>query len=201
VPLTTDHTAGFVTAPAGRIVTMTVPCGVSRTTVLLPVFLRYKRESDQTSYTIAPLFYRRASPTETTMVAFPFLWHFRNGPEETTVLFPLYAHWRRPGYASTYIFPTIYHRQGLTPDGRDDGTYRYVVAPFYDAAVKRRGDFSWEILGGLFGQERIGRNRYLKIFFMTFETEPAPRGQTSWYGKPMPVSRRQPPRGLSMNRW
>jgi hypothetical protein len=171
----------------------------SRTTILLPLFVRYRRESDQNVYTVAPLFYRHWTPTDVTTVGFPLLWDFKRGNDRTTIFFPLYAHWRRPSYASTYIFPTIYYRHGLTPEGREDGTWRYVVAPFYDAAVKRPGDYMWEVLGGLFGHEAIGRNRYLKLFFMTFEQQPAPRAQTSWFSKPQPVSRRSPPRGLSMN--
>jgi hypothetical protein len=59
----------------------------------------------------------------------------------------------------------------------------------------------WEVLGGLFGHESVGRNRYLKLFFMRFEQEPAPRAQTAWYSQPLRTPRRQPARGLSMNTW
>jgi hypothetical protein len=114
---------------------------------------------------------------------------------------PFVARWRRPDHVSTWVFPTIYHRTGLASDGAPDGTWRTIVAPFYDAAVKRPGDFSWDVLGGLFGHERIGRNRYLKLLFIRFEQEPAPRAQTAWYSQPTRAPRRQPSRGLSMNTW
>jgi hypothetical protein len=173
----------------------------SRTSILLPFFVRYKRESDQNVWWVAPIFYHHWSPTDSTTVAFPLYWDFKHPDSRTTVLFPLFGHWRRPTYSSTFVFPDVYHRTGLRPDGTPDGTWRTLVVPFYDAAVKRPGDFTWEVLGGLFGHERIGRNRYLKLFFMTFETEPAPRAQTSWYSKPPPTPRKLAPRGLSMNSW
>ena len=116
-------------------------------------------------------------------------------------MLPLFAHWRRPDHASTWVFPTIYHRTGLGPSGAPDGTWHTIVAPFYAAAVKRPGDFMWEVLGGLFGHENVGRNRYLKLFFFRIEQEPAPRAQTAWYSQPARTPRRQPARGLSMNTW
>ena len=67
--------------------------------------------------------------------------------------------------------------------------------------MDRPGDFRWEILGGLFGKERIGRNHYMKLFFFTFETQKASAAQTSWYGQPQRPSRIRPARGLATNAW
>jgi hypothetical protein len=173
---------------------------VSRVTVAFPFFARYERHSDGNVWWVAPIFYRHYTPADSTTVFFPLYWDFKRGSSRTTVAFPFYAHWRRPGYASTYVFPTLYHREGLNAAGEPDGTWRYIVAPFYDAAVKRPGDFQWEVLGGLFGHERIGRNRYLKLFFMSFELAPAPRA-TSWYSKPPPTPRKSAPRTLSASAW
>ena len=64
--------------------------------------------------------------------------------------------------------------------------------------MKRPGDFMWEVLGGLVGGERIGRHHYLRLFYMTFETGPAPRAQTAWYSQPVRPSRRSTPRGLNV---
>ena len=75
------------------------------------------------------------------------------------------------------------------------------VPPLFDAASERPGDLRWEILGGLFGKERIGRNHYLKVFFLTFETQKASAAQTSWYGQPRRPSRTRPTRGLATNTW
>jgi len=172
----------------------------SRTTVLVPFFVRHHRAADDTTYTVAPFFYRRYSPEDSTTVAFPLVWAFRHGTDSTTLVFPFYAHWHRPSYQSTYIFPTYYYREGLGPSG-PDGTYRRLLVPFFETAVKRRGDYMWEVLGGLFGHESVGRKRYLKVFFMTFESEAPTHAQTSWYGKPLRTSRREATRGLNANVW
>jgi hypothetical protein len=171
---------------------------ISRTTVLLPFFLRYERMADQNTYWFAPLFYRHSSPTDATTVVFPLVWDFKRGADRTTVVAPFYAHWKRPDHTGTYVFPIYYYREGLRADGNPDGTYRRFVIPFYDSGVKRPGDFMWEILGGLVGHERIGHHRYLRIFYMTFETAPAPRAQTAWYSKPPPTSRKTAARGLDV---
>jgi hypothetical protein len=172
----------------------------SRTTVVLPLLVRHHRDSDDTTFWVAPLFYRRATPTESTTVAFPLVWDWKSGTDRTTVVFPLYAHWRRPTYAATYIFPSYYYREGLGPKG-PDGTWRRLIAPLYESAVKRPGDYMWEVLGGLFGRERIGRNRYLKLLFMTFETQAPTHVQTSWYSQPLRAPRKAASRGLSANVW
>jgi hypothetical protein len=174
---------------------------VSRTTVVAPLVLRHANELTQNVWWVAPLFYRHSTPTTSTTVAFPFVWDFKRGAERTTIVFPFYASWHRADHDSTYIFPTIYRRTGLNADGTPDGTWHHVYAPFYASAVKRPGDFMWEILGGLVGHENVGRNRYLKLFFMRFEQEPAPRAQTAWYSQPTRTPRRERTRGLSLNTW
>jgi hypothetical protein len=172
----------------------------SRTTVFVPLFVRHHRAADDTTYTVAPLFYRRSTPSDSTTVAFPLVWAFHHPNESTTVVFPFYAHWRRPGYQSTYVFPTYYYREGLGPKG-PDGTYHRLLVPFFESEVKRRGDYMWEVLGGLFGHERVGRKNYLKVFFMRFESETSSHAQTSWYSKPVRAPRKAPTRGLSANVW
>ena len=59
----------------------------------------------------------------------------------------------------------------------------------------------WEVLGGLFGHERVGRKNYLKVFFMRFESETSTHAQTSWYSKPVRTPRKEATRGLSANVW
>ncbi len=171
---------------------------LSRTTVFVPLLIRHERAADQTTWWLAPLFYRRSTPTDSTTVAFPLVWDFKQADRRTTVVAPFYAHWRRPGYDSTWVFPSYYYREGRREDGTADGTYRRFVLPFYDSGVKRPGDFMWEVLGGLVGGERIGRHHYLRLFYMTFETGPAPRAQTAWYSQPVRPSRRATPRGLNV---
>jgi len=172
----------------------------SRTTVLLPLFVRHANEVTGESLWLAPLYYRHVTPETTTNVFFPLLWDWKSEGRRTTVLFPLFAHWTRATYAGTYVFPIFYYRKGLTA-GHEDGTWRVFIPPLFDAAVERPGDFRWEILGGLFGKERIGRNHYMKLFFFTFETQKASAAQTSWYGQPQRASRVRPARGLATNIW
>ncbi|MBC8132131.1 MAG: hypothetical protein H7X95_04055, partial [Deltaproteobacteria bacterium] len=176
----------------------------SRTTVLFPLFIRRTNETTGSSFVLAPLFYRNKTPTTATTVAFPLYWDFKKGDRRTTIFFPLLAHWTRPTYAGTYVFPIFYYRTGYeagVSPRRPDGTWRLFIPPLFDAAVQRPGDLRWEILGGLFGKERIGRNHYLKVFFFTFETKKASAAQTAWYGQPRRTSRAQPTRGLATNVW
>ncbi|HEV3033046.1 MAG TPA: hypothetical protein VG319_15480, partial [Polyangia bacterium] len=174
---------------------------LSRTTVAFPLLFRHANEVAGTVTWLAPLFYSHSTPAGSTTLAFPLYWDFASNAARTTLLIPFLARWRRPDHISTWVFPTIYHRTGLGSSGQPDGTWQTVVAPFYAAAVKRPGDFMWEVLGGLFGHESAGRNRYLKLFFMRFEQQPVPRAQTAWYSQPVRAPRRQPVRGLSMNSW
>ena len=172
----------------------------SRTTVLLPLFVRHANEVTGESVWLAPLYYRHVTVEGTTNVFFPLFWDWKSEGRRTSVLFPFFAHWTRATYAGTYVFPNVYYRKGLTA-GHEDGTWRLFIPPLFDAAVERPGDFRWEILGGLFGKERIGRNHYMKLFFFTFETQKASAAQTSWYGQPQRPSRIRPARGLATNTW
>ena len=90
--------------------------GESRTTGLLPLFLRNRSEvAHDTAYAIPalltwwrtrddhtkndavvfPLFWHFGGKNSTTVFA-PLVWDFKRGESRTTVAFPLYAHWRRP---------------------------------------------------------------------------------------------------------
>ena len=170
----------------------------SRFTLLAPLFFRYWGAQEQTSYTLAPLllFYRRSAPTSSSTVAFPLFWDFRNQDRRTTVLFPLFVGVRRPNYIARYVFPNIYYRSGRGPEA---GTSRLFIFPFWESAVKRPGDYMWEVLLGLVGAERIGRNRYLKLLFIPFELDPAPAAQTAWYGKAPPRKRPLGRRSYGLN--
>ena len=174
---------------------------LSRFTLFFPFFGRYADEERHEATTIAPLFYRHSTPTDVTMVGFPLLWDFKRGPERTTVVFPFYAHWKRADHTGTYVFPNYYARTGLGADGRPDGTWRRFVFPFYDSGVERPGDYQWEVLGGLFGHERIGRHNYLRVFYFNLETSPTQPQQAAWYGKPAAPRSKAVPRGLSVAGW
>jgi hypothetical protein len=172
----------------------------SRTTVVLPLFVRHANEVTGESLWMAPLLYHHSTGADRTNVLFPLIWDFAHEKTRTTVVFPLFAHWTRESYSGTYVFPIFYYRKGLAA-GQPDGTWRVFVPPLFDAASERPGDLRWEILGGLFGKERIGRNHYLKVFFLTFQTQKASAAQTSWYGQPRRTSRTHPTHGLATNTW
>ena len=117
-------------------------------------------------------------------------------------MFPFFVRWQRADHVGTWVFPNYYHSQGLAADGRPDGTYRLYLFPFYDSGVKRPGDFMWEVLGGLFGHERIGRHNYLRLFYFTVETVADDASdKTAWYGQPVAPRRKAVPRGLHVAGW
>lgn len=169
----------------------------SRLTMLLPLFMRYRNEVTETTYTMTPISYRRKSPVDSTTVIFPLVWDFRSAERRTSFVFPLYAGFRRASWEGRYIFPNIWYRTGRGPAA---GTSRLLVFPLWESAVKRPGDYMWEALLGLFGWERIGRNRYLKILFFPFELEPIPAAQAAWKG-PRPPARTQRARGVNVSVW
>jgi hypothetical protein len=168
-----------------------------RLTMGLPLFIHYRNEITENTYTVTPISYFRSSPTDGTHVIFPLVWDFNSPERRTTYVFPFYAGFRRPTWQGHYVFPSIWYRTGLGPD---TGTWRFMFVPFYEAAVKRPGDYMWEALMGFVGWERIGRNRYLKLFFYPFELAPVPAGQQAWRG-PQPMARRERARGVSTGVW
>jgi len=176
----------------------------SRTTALLPLFLRHHRLTDDTAYTMAPFFYRRSGPKESTTVLFPLFWDFKEETKRSTLLLPLFAHFSKPGHTSTWVFPNIYYRNGR---GANAGTHRLVVWPFWDSQVRQPGDYSWDVLLGLFGYEREGLERQVKFFFVPFELDPLPPPQTAWYGRgrqkssPNDNNRPAPAQGFTGHIW
>jgi hypothetical protein len=170
----------------------------SRLTMFLPFFLRHRNEISGQTYTVAPLFYRRSGPTDATTVVFPLFWRFAGEERSTTVLFPFYFGFKRPEWTGTYVFPSIWYSKGR---GAEEGTSHLWILPFWESQVKRPGDYMWEALLGLVGWERIGRNRFLKLFFLPFELEPAPAAQTAWYGKTPKAAVDRRSRGLNVQVW
>jgi hypothetical protein len=61
----------------------------------------------------------------------------------------------------------------------------------------------WEVLLGMFGWERIGRNRFLRVLFIPFELDPTPANQAAaaWYGKPRAAPRTERATGLNTQVW
>ena len=170
----------------------------NRLTMFLPFFLRYRNEVSDQSTTMAPLFYRRSGPTDASTIAFPLYWRFWSEERCTTVFFPFYFGVRRPTWEGTFIFPSIWISRGLGPEA---GTSHFWFVPFWESQVKRPGDTMWEVLLGVLGWERIGRNRYLKVLFIPFELEPVTAAQTAWYGRTPKRAPDPRARGLNPQTW
>jgi hypothetical protein len=170
----------------------------SRLTMFLPLFMRYRNEVSGQAYSLAPLFYRRSGPTDSSTIAFPLYWRFWSEERSTTVFFPFYFGFRRPTWQGSFIFPSIWVSRGLGPEA---GTSHFWFVPFWESQVKRPGDYMWEALLGVVGWERIGRNRYLKVLFIPFELEPVSAAQTAWYGHTPKRAPDRRARGVNTQIW
>jgi len=172
---------------------------VSRTTVVAPLFLRHRNQvDDETSYLVPPVWVR-THKKGTDAVVFPILWHFGGEEKSTTVAFPLYWDFKRPGRRTTVVFPlywrfdraaartyvvgNVYYRHSKL-----NSTYNLFVVPFVQVAEKRPGDFLVEVLGGVAGYERVGRNRFLKILFYPVKLQPTTSATLSGMGGARNVS-------------
>ena len=176
----------------------------SRTTLLFPALLYHRdHEARSTSIVTPPALWLRFRPKATDGVLFPIFWHFSGYGTGATVVaplwwdirytrekrhsvfFPLYWDFRYPKERYTLVLPLLYRYDGprhrkywvlntwYTRDKRDD-TYGLFCFPLFFSQRKRPGDFKLEMLLGLFGYERIGRNRLMTLFFYTFPLKPLP---------------------------
>ncbi len=166
---------------------------LTRTTVVFPLFLRHANYlKKQTDYVIPPVWVRTRPESsdavvfplvwhfggveDSTTVGFPFYWDFKRGKKRTTVVFPLYWSFDRPGHHSWVVGNTYYRKS------KKDDTYNLIVFPVVQVARKRPGDIMVEFLGGVFGYERIGRNRLLTIMFLPLKLDPTSGKTLSGFG-------------------
>ncbi len=183
--------------------------GESRTTGLLPFFIRNRSEREKDSgYTIPPIltwFRTRDDGTKTDAIVFPLFWHFggeknattifapfvwdfKRGESRTTVAFPLFLHYRR-GDCSASLVVHVYYSQRCGEE-HAVGTWHLDVFPIVQVGRPRKHDLEWYFLEGLFGYSRQGRNRNLRLFWvLDFALEPLPSSNLSWFGSTPPQSR------------
>jgi hypothetical protein len=157
-----------------------------RTTALLPFFVRHADYAKKSSWILTPPgLWLRSRPDGNDAVVFPLVWHFGQSKRSSTVVFPLYWDFKREKRRSTVLFPFYWRFD--RPDARTtivfntyyrrnkrDGTYNFHFFPFFQLQRRRVGDIRVDVLAGLFGYERIGRNRILTLLFFPIALKPAP---------------------------
>ncbi|HEY1584337.1 MAG TPA: hypothetical protein VGH63_01545, partial [Polyangia bacterium] len=183
--------------------------GESRTTGLLPFFIRNRSEREKDSgYTIPPIltwWRSRDDGTKTDAIVFPLVWHFggeknsttivapfvwdfKRGESRTTVAFPLFMRFRRGDCDGSLVVHVYYSKRC----GEDHavGTWHLDVFPFVQVGRPRKHDLEWYFLEGLFGYWRQGRNRNVRLFWvLDFALEPLPASNLSWFGSTPTQSR------------
>ena len=154
--------------------------GVSRTTLVFPFYLRRRSEIARTTTHLTPLTWVRRRADGTDAALFPIFWHFGGERRASTVAFPLLWHFRRPGKRTTVVFPvywdfargerrttvvlnTLYRRD------RGKRTYDFHFLPLVRVQRKRPQDLKLSFIAGLFGYERAGRNRMVKLFLVPID--------------------------------
>jgi hypothetical protein len=182
--------------------------GESRTTGALPLFIRHRSEvSKSTWWTVPPLLmwgrdrhgednpgkdfvwfpllWRFGGQERSTTVLFPLIWDFRRGDNRTTV-FLLGAHWKRPDGDRTLVLNTFF-RKGKNHEA---GSWWFEFFPIVNFGRPRAKDWQWNLLEGLVGFSRQGRNRTLRLFwFVDIALQPVPRSNLSWWSSTPPEAR------------
>jgi len=154
--------------------------GVSRTTAVLPLYVRHRDHLRKTTSHLTPLVWARRHAHGTDAVVFPLVWHFKGQHRTSTVAFPLYWRFKRPRRDTRVVFPvywdfargdrrttvvvnTLYIRDKVKK------TYDFHFLPLVRVQRKRPTDFKISFVAGLFGYERIGANRFIKVFLIPIE--------------------------------
>lgn len=158
-----------------------------RTVALLPLFVHSTDQTQRSRWLFTPpAIWIRWRPQSTDAVVFPLFWHFGRRNDGTTIGFPLYWDFRARERRSTVVFP-FYWRFDRSDSrttvlfnsyywrSKRNAAFNYHFFPFFQLERRRLGDIRLEILAGLFGYERIGRNRLLTLFFFPFQLAPASR--------------------------
>ena len=154
--------------------------GVSRTTAVVPLYWRHRDHLRNTTTHVTPLVWARRHAHGTDAVVFPLLWHFKGQHRSTTVAFPLYWRFKRRQRDTTVVFPVYWDfargdrrttvvANTLYIRDRAKKTYDFHFLPVVRVQRKRPTDFKISFVAGLFGYERIGANRFIKIFLIPIE--------------------------------
>jgi hypothetical protein len=174
----------------------------SRTSGFLPLFVRnHSMAEKSTSWTFPPLLLfartrRAGNDPGTDVVWFPLVWRY-GGKDSTTVVMPLFWDFKRGESRTTLAFPILtfywkridakrlvvlnmYYRRGIN---HEEGNWHCYVIPFVSFGRPRKQDLEWDVLMGLIGYARQGRNRTLKLFWLwDVPLEPVPASNLTWFG-------------------
>jgi hypothetical protein len=174
----------------------------SRTTAVMPFIIRARdRVESSTSWVIPalatwwrtrergpdagtdfawfPLVWKFGRGDHLSTVVAPFVWDFKRGESRTTVVFPVAAHWRRPDGDHTLVLNS-YYRRGLGPK---QGSWYFNFFPLFGVGRPAAKDVEWDILEGLVGFTRKGRNRTMRLLWvLDFSLAPAPASNVSFFG-------------------
>lgn len=154
--------------------------GLSRTTAVVPFYLRHhdqvrgttshlalpvwtRRHAHGTDAVVFPLVWHFTGQRRVSTVAFPLYWRFSRAHRDTRVVFPVYWDFARGSRRTTVAVNTIYIRDKVKK------TYDFHFLPLVRVQRKRPADFKISFLAGLFGYERIGANRFLKLLLIPIE--------------------------------
>jgi hypothetical protein len=164
----------------------------TRTTVVFP-FLRHRNHMTRSTDWVFPPVWVTVNPRAIDVLIVPVLWHWGGKDRSTSVIVPLYWDFKRPSGRSTVVFPFFWRFDRATERkyvvlnsyyvyNKKDSTYNFLFLPLLQVQRKRPGDLKVEFLAGVAGYERIGKNRFLTLFFYSFPLEPTSGKTLSKFG-------------------
>lgn len=161
------------------------------TSFWIPPLLTWARvrrtgENPGTDLVVLPLIYHFGGTERSRTVVFPVWWDWKTGEDRTQVFFPIGAHLLRSDWKHVVVLNT-WVRKGR---GDNAGAWYVHIIPIVDFGRPRKGDVEFNILEGLIGYRRMGRNRILRLFWgWDIPLEPAPASSLGWWSNTPPSAR------------
>ena len=167
---------------------------VDRTTMLFPLFLRHSNLEKKSAWFIThPFLWVRSKPEGNDAVLFPLFWRYKDKNRSMTVAAPLYWDFRRETKRATVFFPLFWRFENSSDrsyvvvntyyrHSKKEDTYSFFFFPLVQVERRRPQDLNLEFLLGLVGYERIGKNRYFKLFDQRIPLSPTNAKTLSGFG-------------------
>jgi len=149
-------------------------------TMLLPLFAYHRDEHDTKTLLLPPLltWARNYADGSRDRVVFPLFWHFKRPAQSTTVFAPFGAYWSNAKGRHTLVLNTYVYKGA----GESLGAWRFEFWPLFHVGRPRKQDLQWDLLAGLVGYSREGRNRTLRLLWAIFIPLEPVGAKTAWYG-------------------